>query len=66
MGQWGSLLVGGVQWESVRKEREQIYIDGPKERKKLVHRKLKSFLDTHKNPSFWVKRLRKTETFAYV
>ena len=48
MGQWGSLLVGGVLWESVRKEKEQIYFDGLMKNytlfplKKLVHKKLKS------------------------
>ena len=49
MGQWRSLLVGGVQWDSVRKEKEQIYFDGLMENytliplKKLLHKKLKSF-----------------------
>ena len=49
MGQWGSLLVGRVQWNSVRKEKEQIYFEDPMENytlfllKKLVYKKLKSF-----------------------
>ena len=49
MGLWGSLLVGGVQWDSVRKENEQIYFEDPMKNytlfslEKLVHKKLKSF-----------------------
>ena len=49
MGLWESLLVGGVQWDSVRKENEQIYFEDPMENytlfslEKLVHKKLKSF-----------------------
>ena len=49
MGQWVSLLVVIVQWDSVRKEKEQIYFDDLMENytlfplKKLVHKKLKSF-----------------------
>ena len=45
MGQWRSLLVSGVQWDSVRKEKEQIYFDRLMENytliplKKLVHKK---------------------------
>ena len=36
MGQWRSLLVGGVQWDSVRKEKEQIYFDGLMENYTLI------------------------------
>ena len=47
MGQWGSLHDGGVQWDSVCKEKEQINFHGLMENytlfplKKLVHKKLK-------------------------
>ena len=54
MGQWGSLFVGGVQWDSVRKGKKQISFDGLSgnytlfPHKTLVHKNLKSFLDTPK------------------
>ena len=47
MGQWGSSHDGGVQWDSVCKEKEQINFHGLMENytlfplKKLVHKKLK-------------------------
>lgn len=49
MDQLWSLLVGGVQWNLVHKEIEQIYFDCLMKKfelllhKKLVHKKLKSF-----------------------
>ena len=54
MGQSGSLFVGGVQWDSVCKEKKQISFDNlsgnytPFPHKTLVHKNLKSFLDTPK------------------
>ena len=54
MGQWGSLFVGGVQWDSVRKEKKQISFDDLSgnyalfPHKTLVHNNLKPFLDTPK------------------
>ena len=71
MGQWRSLLVGGVQWDSVRKEKEQIYFDGLMENYTLIPLKKNGTYETKvvslihlRNSSFWVKRLRETATFV--